>query len=107
MHLTVKFRICENQLVFELIANRWNDPAFQPETEAFPSLHPDLKFLETLTFDLVADLATARSQRVKDKLQNLDFALTWVITIWARSGQGNGGRLVDDDRDYKNYSKSS
>ncbi len=91
--------------VFELIADWWKDPTFQPETEALPCLHPDSKFSEILTFDLVADLATATSQRVKDKLQSLNVALTWVITMWQQSGQGDGGRLVDDDSDHNVDSK--
>ena len=85
------------QTVFDLLADRWNDPLFEPETEALPDLHPDFSFSEILTFDLVADMAKATPQRVKDKLQSLNVALTRVINMWERSGQGDGGRVDDGD----------
>jgi hypothetical protein len=82
---------------FEMIAAKWNDPTFEPETEAMDDLHPDYVSSEKLTFDLVADMAQATSIRVKDKLQSLNVALTRVVTMWERSGQGDGGRIIDDD----------
>ena len=52
--------------VFELIADRWNDSLFEPETEAFPNLHPDFMFSERMRFDLVADMAQAARQHQQE-----------------------------------------
>jgi hypothetical protein len=85
--------------VYELIADRWNDPTFAPETEVFPDLHPDFIFSQFLSFDLFCELAAASPQRVKDKLQSLNVTLSRVVSNWERSGQGDGGILDDDDDD--------
>ena len=87
--------------VYELIAEKWNNPLFEPLTEALSDLHPDFEFSEKLTFDLVANMAKATPERVKDKLQSLNVSLTRVIAMWEQSGQGDGGKLLDED-DHEN-----
>lgn len=41
-------------------------------------------------------MAQATSTRVKDKLQSMTVALTRIVAMWERSGQGDGGRITED-----------
>ncbi len=83
--------------VFEMISDCWNDPCFEPLTEELPDLHPDFQFSEKMSFDLVFDMAKATLQKIKDKLQSLNFSLTQIVAMWKQSRQGDGGKLVDEE----------
>ena len=74
-----------------MIANRWNDSTYSPETEPFPHLHEDFVESVTLHYGLVSIMTKATGQKVKDKFQTLNVALARVICNYQQSGQGDGG----------------
>lgn len=83
---------------FDLIASRWNSETFNPTTMVL-SCHYD--FLEEIDigFDATHDFARATPTKVKDKLAKMKSDLTSIIQKWERSGQGDGGRIDEEDDD--------
>ena len=77
--------------VFELIANKWNDSAFNP-VAAVSDCHEDFSSPTNCAHSQVAALMRATPQKVEDALASIRSNLVRFIQNWERSGQGEGGR---------------
>jgi uncharacterized small protein (DUF1192 family) len=84
------------ETAYELIADRWNSPAFNPVTE-ISSCHWDFASAISCSYDKVKDIAPATPQKVKDKLTEMRTCLIRIIDMWERSGQGDGGHDEEDE----------
>ena len=81
--------------VWTKIAEAWNDPAFEPSTEALPDERTDFLYSEIITHDLVAHMTPATAEKVELKWNEVKNELTWIIGNWERSGQGEGGLIAE------------
>ena len=77
--------------VFELIADKWNDSAFNP-VAAVSDCHEDFSSPTNCAHSQVAALMQATPQKVEDALASIRSNLVRIIQNWERSGQGEGGR---------------
>ena len=55
----------KEQNIWQLIANKWNDPTFSPSSNAM--CHSDYFSSEVLGFDIVCEFATATAEKVEDR----------------------------------------
>jgi hypothetical protein len=83
--------------VYELIAKKWNDPTFNPETAVSSCRHYDFASLIDIGHDSVKHLWPAVAGDVKDCLMDIRARLICMIKKWERSGQGDGGRDNKED----------
>jgi hypothetical protein len=81
---------------FEMIANRWNSETFNPTTMV-SNCHYDFSQEIDIGFDATADFARACPTKVWDKLAKMKSDLCLIIEKWERSGQGDGGRVDEED----------
>jgi hypothetical protein len=85
----------ENQKLFVFvwtkIAETWNNPDFNPATEAMPNEHPNFAISEIISHELVACMSAAMAEKVELKWNEVKNKLTWMIRNWELSGQGVGG----------------
>ncbi len=91
--LTNTCRLCFRRppTVFEVIAELWNNPSFNPV--APPSeCHLDFQLATDCSYDLVSGLVPATPQKVEDCFTSMRPELLCIITRWEQSGQGEGGR---------------
>lgn len=90
--------------VYELIADKWNSPLFNPRTEVFECHHHYMVPIDC-SFSQVKDLAPATPQKVRDKLTEMRTSLIRIIDAWERSGQGDGGYddTLDDEDGSENH----
>lgn len=84
--------------VFEVIAERWNSPSFNPTTMV-SNCHYDYSEEIDVGFDATSEFARASPTKVKDKLAKMKADLSSIIQKWERSGQGDGGRIDEEDDD--------
>ena len=87
---------CRQRTVFEMIADRWNSPTFNPSS-AISTCHTDYVSPIPLDYYRVASLMPATARKVEDKLKQLRASITRLIRQWEKSGQGDGGRFDTDD----------
>jgi hypothetical protein len=76
---------------FDIIADKWNDPNFNPKTK-ISSCHDDFKEVHDLSHVEVAHIAPADSLGIKNRLSSIRSVLLRIIQNWEESGQGDGGR---------------
>ena len=86
--------------VWSKIADKWNDPQFEPVTEDMTSEHSDFK-ADIIDHELVADLAPATAEKVEKKWATVKNELTRIIANWEKSGQGDGG--LDPDASFDEH----
>jgi hypothetical protein len=82
--------------VFEMLADRWNDPSFNPIAPA-SACHEEFTGTTNCSHNLVAMIILATPQKVKDSLASLCAILTQIIGKWEVSGQGEGGHHGSDE----------
>lgn len=83
--------------VWQMMADRWNDPNFLPVTGIFPELHSDFSRPIALNHDYVSQMQVATAEKVEEKWNTMNLRLKRVIDGWEASGQGDGGHLNFDD----------
>jgi hypothetical protein len=83
--------------VWQMVANKWNDPLFLPVTSVKPNTHSDFARPIPLSFDTVSMLQPATMEKVEEKWNSMNLALKRGIQRWERSGQGDGGFLDEDE----------
>jgi hypothetical protein len=89
-----------DKTVWELIADLWNDPTFEPRTEGnLSDLHIDFAEPIDLRFEKVASMNPANPKLVQGKFSAMITELTRIIANWERSGQGEGGFYANEDLD--------
>jgi hypothetical protein len=79
-----------------MLADKWNDPLFMPETEELDDLHSDFVLSQLLSFTQAENMAAATAEKCQGKLSSMIVELTRIIGNWEKSGQGDGGTLQDD-----------
>ena len=85
--------------VWELVADKWNDIEFEPETEVFEELHSEYSRPIKIPHHKVALLSLATPDKVQEKISTMNVLLQRLIRNWERSGQGDGGIDVINDGD--------
>ena len=78
--------------VFEMIAEKMNDPFFCPFSKAYSNLHPDFVIRKSLAHHKMAVGIPITSLKVQQKMNEMRVQLTRIITNWTQSGQGCGGK---------------
>ncbi|KAL3786778.1 hypothetical protein ACHAW5_002979 [Stephanodiscus triporus] len=81
--------------VWELVANKWNDIEFEPETEVFDKLHSEYSHPIKIPHNKVALLSLATPDKVQEKISTMNVLLQHLIRNWEHSGQGDGGIDVE------------
>ena len=89
------------QTAFEMIADRWNDPNFNPTAPA-SDCHEEFSHAIPCGYATVNKLMPASAQKVKDHIAAMRTDLTRIIGRWEQSGQGDGGRHASDDENSEN-----
>ena len=84
---------------FEVIADKWNDPEFNPSTR-ISNCHYDFASPINLSYSKVAALIPADAIGVQNRLATIRVTLLRIIDRWEQSGQGDGGRAPDEDGEY-------
>jgi hypothetical protein len=86
---------------YELAADLFNDPSFNPTTKIYSDLHDDFNRSIEL---LYINAPRVTPQKIKEKMADIRAKLVIVIENWERSGNGNGmlSRNMDDP-DYGNF----
>jgi len=85
--------------VWELLATKWNNPDFAPETEVVEELHADFSNPIHIPHSRVAALSPATPDKVQEKFSMMNGNLVRIVRNWERSGQGDGGIDVENDGD--------
>jgi hypothetical protein len=83
--------------VWELIAQEFNDPTFNPVTKILLLSHEDFIVEIDLSYSKVAHMAEATPDKVKEKFSSMTLAPKRKIQNWEASGQGDGGVLLNND----------
>ena len=81
---------------YEVIADKWNDPQFNPST-GVSNCHYDFASSIDLSYTKVEALIPADALSVQNRLSTIRVTLLRIIDRWEQSGQGDGGRVPDDD----------
>jgi hypothetical protein len=89
--------------VWELVADKWNDIAFEPETNVIDDLHSDFSCSIKIPHNKVALLSLATPDKVLEKISTMNVLLQRLIRNWERSGQGDGGIDVLNDGDDNSF----
>ncbi|KAG7339920.1 hypothetical protein IV203_024970 [Nitzschia inconspicua] len=97
------------ETAFEMIANRWNSPDFNPTTMVSTTTtttttttrpcHNDFSEEIDVGFDATSKFVRASPEKVRDKLLTMRFNLISIIDNWERSGQGGDNDRIDKDDD--------
>lgn len=82
-----------NKSVWEMMADQFNDPDFNPVTEELPMLHSDFINSEDIGYSTVEDISQATPEKCQSKFTAMILQMNRCITKWERSGQGEGGHL--------------
>lgn len=82
--------------VWQMVAEKWNDPLFLPVTSPKADLHSDFALPIAIAYDTVATLQPATAEKVEEKWSQMNLSLRRGIQKWERSGQGDGGFEEDD-----------
>lgn len=85
-----------SKTVWELMAEKWNDPSFSTNTEAI-NIHFHFADSFTVEYSQVEELAKATPEKCKHKFQSMVNELNNCVHKWEKSGQGDGGDLADND----------
>jgi hypothetical protein len=91
---------------FEMIADRWNDAAFNPVAPA-STCHEDFETAIDCSHTKVAIFMRATPQKVEDSLSSVRVNLSRVISPWEASGQGDGGHRGEEQQETTNDDSSS
>jgi hypothetical protein len=78
--------------VWQMMADRWNDPNFLPVTGIFPELHSDFSRPIALNHYYVSQMQVATAEKVEEKWNTMNLRLKRVIDGWEAIGQGDGDR---------------
>jgi hypothetical protein len=80
---------------YDLAADLFNNPSFNPTTSMYPELHEDFKYPIMLLHSDAPTPVTA--QKIKEKLADSRAKLVVIIDNWERSGNGGGNRSIGDN----------
>ena len=80
--------------IWQLLADKWNDKNFEPETESMPAVHSDFALSDVILYIEVAGLTPATAEKVEDKWGTMILEMNCCIANWQKSGQGECG--IDD-----------
>ena len=78
----------------QLLAEKWNDKNFSPETVAMPALHTNFTSSDIIFHADVANMTPATAEKVEDEWSSMILEMNRCIANRQKSGQGEGG--IDD-----------
>jgi hypothetical protein len=79
-----------------MVANKWNDPLFQPTTSV-KQTHSDFSRPISTPYDAISKIQPATPEKVEQKLNTMNLALKRAIQNWECSGQGDGGYTEEEE----------
>ena len=82
--------------MFGVISELWNSPDFNPVAPV-SDCHFDFEISIVCSYDQVEALSPATPQKVEDIFVSMRSDLLRIITKWEQSGQGEGGRDVEEE----------
>jgi hypothetical protein len=77
--------------VWHLLADKWNDKDFEPETVSLPEVHSVFALSDINLHLEVADLTPATAENVEDKWSWMILEMNCCIANGQKSGEGEGG----------------
>lgn len=80
---------------YDLAANLYNNPTFNPETHIYSELHADFNQPIKILFKDAPTPVTPH--KIKEKIADIQARLVVIIDNWERSGNGGGNWSIDDD----------
>lgn len=88
--------LCEDT-VWDMIADKFNDPTFNPDSEVCADMHSDYKKSFVIAYEQVKDMQVATPDQCMKRITSMIVDLKRIIGRWEQSGQGHGGTLTNDD----------
>lgn len=85
--------------VWDKLAEKWNDPLYNPVSEEIPELHSRYIVSLDLGHKNVADMSPATPEKCQSKFSSLIVQMNRRIALWEQSGQGDGGGNNDDEEE--------
>ncbi len=82
---------------FEVVADSWNSPDFNPVAPA-SDCRIDFHTATICSYEQVAALSPATPQRIEDIFTSMRSGLLRIITRWEQSGQGKGGYAGEEEQ---------
>ena len=76
--------------VWQLMADKWNDPMFLPITTALPDVHSEFALPIPLAFETVSHMQPATVEKVEERWQSMNLQLNHIISNWEHSGHEDG-----------------
>lgn len=81
----------ENETCWDMIADEWNDPFFDPPGESLPLVHVQFRNPIDMSWESVADLAPATAEKCQVLFEKAMVKLKHMMANYAAIGQGSGG----------------
>lgn len=103
-HMAIEIRNTEEAhlgTVWQILADKWNDPNFLPVKGVLPDLSPDFAHPFAILYEFVHQMQVATAEKVEEKWNSINLQLKHAIENWERSDQGDGGYLIAEF-DYEN-----
>ena len=92
--------------VWEMLAEWWNGPDFNPVTEIVINLHSDFLQEIDLWHEIVASMHNTTPEYIKHRFQSMMVTMKHGIANWELSGMGDGGHDYSDFGDNENDDES-
>eukprot|EP00557_Chaetoceros_sp_GSL56_P003516 CAMPEP_0176487992 /NCGR_PEP_ID=MMETSP0200_2-20121128/6453_1 /TAXON_ID=947934 /ORGANISM="Chaetoceros sp., Strain GSL56" /LENGTH=464 /DNA_ID=CAMNT_0017884909 /DNA_START=413 /DNA_END=1807 /DNA_ORIENTATION=- len=87
-------------VVYELLANKWNDENYNPVSQICPSLHDDFSKEINLGYAAVSHADKVGPQNVRNILNAMRIRLGFLVRRWENSTmEENGGGIVIDQKE--------
>ena len=81
----------ENETCWDMIAEEWNDPFFNPPGESLPQVHAQFRNPIDMSWESIAGLVPATAEKCQDLFEKAMVKLKHMMAQYAASGQGSGG----------------
>lgn len=86
-------------VVYELLANKWNDEHYNPVMQLCPSLHEDFTKEINLGYSAVSHCGQASPQNVRNVLNAMRIRLGFLVSRWEKRKTGENGNGVAKEQD--------
>jgi hypothetical protein len=80
---------------FEIIASKYNDKSWKPDTSTYPDLHNAFAEPVDCSWRVVKRFGPMSADKVKDLMLTMRCRLNQIVPKWEDSGRGEGSRSAD------------
>jgi hypothetical protein len=90
-------------IVYDILANKWNDENYNPVTEVYPFLHEEFSHEIDIRHSAVSHFGIITPENIRNILNAMRIRLGFIVSRWERSKLGekvavNGdGAVISDD----------